>query len=161
MTVDDELLEFENALWDSLEYHLVVDANWEYWREMDFPPTVFFNGLNLVIADAHAHLIHKYKLPILNQSRTLLSDLAWMGMNVPFPVYPELHATNVCENMQNIWNARIYADLRTEMIMMNHNATVIQRVWKDAVTRPTHPICQRRLLHDYNEFLRDLERLRM
>lgn len=157
MPVDDEILEFENALWDLLDYHLVVDANWEYWREVDLPPTNFFNGLNLVIADAHAHLIRKYKLPILVQSRTLLSDLAWMGMNVPFPVHPELHATNVCENMRTLWNARIYAELRTDMIMMNHNATVIQRVWKRAVTTPTHPICRRRLAYEYA----DLERLSM
>jgi hypothetical protein len=155
MSVDDDLLEFENNLWDAVGYSLIVGPNWDYWREVDVPQASFFDEINKVIENAHAPMIAKYRgtavEPILRESRDYLMDLVWTGMNVPFPQIPELHAIKVCENCTNIYNTRIYARLRTEMIMVNHNAALIQRIWKNAVTQPMHPICQRRLFREFND----------
>jgi hypothetical protein len=155
MTVDDELMEFEENLRNVLDYNLVVNINWNYWEEMDEPNQEFFDGLDVEIGRTFDHLLVKYRrtpvVTILQMTCEILRLIARASMNVPFPRYPELHATRVTDNLMDVYNTTTYAQLRTEMIMTQHSASVIQRVWKDAITRPTHPICQRRLAHEFND----------
>lgn len=154
MTVDHELLEFENELWDALELTLVTGPNWEYWREVDLPQTLFLDDVRRVIEDAHAPMIEKYRgtaaEPILRNSQQFIYDIVWAGMNVPFPNAPELHAANVCDNAIHLYNIRIYARLRTELIMVNHNASVLQRKWRRVISDPSHPACRRRLEFEFS-----------
>ena len=36
--------------------------------------------------------------------------------------------------------------------MLNKYARVIQRGWREAISNPNHVVCQRRLMHEFNEF---------
>jgi hypothetical protein len=55
-----------------------------------------------------------------------------------------------------VYNRVIYAPLRTEMIMANHNAEVLQRTWRRCITDPSHPACRRRLEYEFDGAIRDL-----
>jgi hypothetical protein len=163
MTVDEELMEFEENLRNVLDYNLLVNINWEYWEEMDEPNREFFIGLDMAIGHAFDPLIAKYRqtpvVAILQTTCEIIRLVARASMNVPFPRHPELHATRVSDNLMEVYNTTTYAQLRTEMIMTQHYASVIQRVWKDAIARPTHPICRRRLSYEFNECANNLELL--
>ena len=73
-------------------------------------------------------------------------------MNVPFPRDPTWHMTRVVDNALEAYVRVIYAPLRTEMIMANHNAEVLQRTWRRCITDPEHPACKRRLAYEFNEW---------
>ena len=153
MAVDDELNEFEDNLRHVFDYHLVVSPNWEYWEEVDTPNREFFQGLDAAIIHVHQHLIDKYKgtavVPIVQNLCDLLRVTARVSMNVPFPRYPELHAHAVSDNLMDVYTEFAYAPLRTEMIMVNHFAMYIQRIWKRVNVDPSHPACRRRLEREF------------
>lgn len=155
MSVDDELMAFEDNLINVLDYQLVVRPNWVYWEEMDAPNTEFFDELDQVIDQAFQPLMVKYRetrvTEVLVASKELLKVVARASMDVPFPRSPELHATRVVDNLLSIYNDMSYARLRTEMTLANHHVNVIQRTWKNAVTDPKHPICRRRLIFEYQQ----------
>jgi hypothetical protein len=152
MSTDDELMDFEMDLWEALEEAL-LNVNLDHWRETGRPTLIFFEGLKLAIQEAHHPLINKYRNtpvePILLESQSFIFDIAWAGMNVPLPIDPDLHAVCVTDNARYLYNIRIYAGLRTEMIMTNHNAAIIQRIWRRAVTNPEHLVCRRRLEYEF------------
>jgi hypothetical protein len=50
-----------------------------------------------------------------------------------------------------VYNRVIYAPLRTEMIMANHNAEVLHRTWRRCITDPSHPACRRRLMYEFDQ----------
>lgn len=72
-------------------------------------------------------------------------------MNVPFPELPDLHMVAVIDNAIEVYNRVIYAHLRTEMIMANHNAEVLQRTWRRCITDPSHIACRRRLMYEFEQ----------
>lgn len=37
--------------------------------------------------------------------------------------------------------------------LMNKKATIIQRIWRDIVVNPNHPVCQSRLRHEFEEMV--------
>jgi len=154
MATDDELMEFETQLWDALEETLLA-VNLDHWHEAGRPTILFFEGLKLAIQQAHYPLILKYRNtsvePLLLESQRFVFDIAWAGMNVPLPVEPDLHVICVTDNARYLYNVRIYASLRTEMIMTNHNAQVLQRTWRRVITDPEHPACRRRLEYEFTD----------
>jgi hypothetical protein len=155
MTVDAELDEFEDNLRHVLDYHLVVSPDWAYWEEVDAPNREFFQGLDAAIVHVHQHLIDKYNgttvVPIVQNLCEILRVTARASMNVPFPRYPELHAHAVSNNLIDVYTEIAYAPLRTEMIMINHFASYIQRNWKRVNTDPSHPVCRNRLLREFSD----------
>ncbi len=155
MTIDEELHDFEENLRNVFDYQLILNANWDYWHELDEPPREFFDDIDNALVHTFEYIIAKYVntpvAEILQTWREITRISVRVSMNVPFPRYPELHAARIADNLMEIYNRTIYARLRTEMIMVHHFATIIQRVWKDAVTRPTHPICKRRLLYEFSD----------
>jgi hypothetical protein len=79
-------------------------------------------------------------------------------MNVPRPANAEAHIGAVVDNALAVYNRVIYAPLRTEMIMANHNAEVLQRTWRRCITDPSFLACRRRLEYEYNDFMNQVPR---
>ena len=109
-------------------------------------------------------MFHRYSaasdvMAILEHCRILIQNVVWASMNVPWPEAPGLHIERVIDNTMEVYNRVIYAPLRTEMIMTNHNVEVLQRTWRRCITDPSHPACRRRLEHEFNAALRDLPTL--
>jgi hypothetical protein len=106
------------------------------------------------IDGAFLDLMHRYQnvpdiMALLEHCRILMQNVVWVAMNVPRPGDAADHIRAVINNALHVYNRVIYAPLRTEMIMANHNAEVLQRTWRRCITDPAHPACRRRLMHEF------------
>jgi hypothetical protein len=154
--VDVQLEEFETDLRAALETHLVMNTSRLYWTEMDRLPQEDNDATDRVIADCFIDLVHRYEdvrpvIELLAYAKILIQNVVWAAMNVPWPEAEDLHIERVVDNAIEVYNRAIYAHLRTEMIMANHHAQVLQRKWRRCITDPSHPACRRRLEYEFRE----------
>jgi hypothetical protein len=136
----------------------------DQWNELDRIPDQDNEAIRRVIDMSFEDMFHRYSaasdvMAILEHCRILIQNVVWASMNVPWPEAPGLHIERVIDNTMEVYNRVIYAPLRTEMIMTNHNVEVLQRTWRRCITDPSHPACRRRLEHEFNAALRDLPTL--
>ena len=154
-TVDDQLDAFETRLTAQLQYALFVNINIDYWEELDELDNVSIQVIRDIVHDVFQPMLNVYTLtpvvPILEGCRLLIENALLASMNVPFPRDPILHVHRVVQNMQSIFIRNTYAQLRTEMIMVNHNAQVLQRVWREANTNPERLACRHRLMREFKD----------
>jgi hypothetical protein len=156
MHVDDQIGEFEDRLTNQLQYALFVNINLDYWEELDELDNGSIQVIKDIVDDIFAPLLHVYRGSAVGAHLTRCHDLIkyslLASMNVPFPRDPVLHVHRVVQNMLDIFVRSTYAPLRTEMIMTSHNAQVIQRVWREAVSNPARAVCRNRLMRELAEF---------
>lgn len=154
--VDVQLEEFATDLHQSLGLQL-DNINHGFWAEADELSIEDNQMIDRVIAEAFLDLEYRYQnvqpiMDLLEHCRILIQNVVWASMNVPRPWRGEDHIEAVVNNALQVYNRVIYAPLRTEMIMSNHNASVLQRTWRRCVTDPEHPACRRRIEFEFNEF---------
>ena len=155
MSVDDQLEAFETRLTAHLQYALFVNINLDYWEELDELDNVSVQVIGDIVHDVFAPLLAMYRdtpaAPPLERCHVLIEHALLASMNVPFPRDPILHVHRVIQNMRTIFIRTTYAQLRTEMIMVNHHVHVLQRTWREANTNPTRLPCRRRLEREFAE----------
>ena len=162
--VDVQLEEFETDLRAALEIQLIMNTHMVEWNELDRLSDVDNAAITRVIDECFLDLAHRYSVApqvsaVLEHCRILIQNVVWASMNVPWPEVPDLHMERVIDNAMTVYNNVIYAHLRTEMIMANHNVEVLQRTWRRCITDPAHPACRRRLEYEFEGALRDLQSL--
>ena len=161
MTVDDELAVFEQSLRDELEFQLTVHVNMRKWEAMDYLDNHEWENINATIRDVFAPWLRQYGYtsvaPILQDCRNTLVYVVWTAMDVPYPRNPLEHIRRVIDNTINVYVRRTYAELRTEMVMANHYAHVIQRNWRRAISDPSYLVCQRRLENEFKKISGELD----
>jgi len=160
--VDVQLEEFEEDLRGLLELQLGHAVDRHFWYEN----AQLSDEDNLLTAQAidgaFFDLMHRYQsvpnvIDILDHCRILIYNVVWAAMNVTIQyAWADTHIEAVINNAMAVYNRVIYAHLRTEMIMANHNAEILQRTWRRCITDPAHPACRRRLNFEYESSLRDL-----
>lgn len=155
-SVDSQIEDLECDIRDRLEYLLLVDLNIAFWEALDAPSPDDERALNTAIDEVFEAPLRRYdRVPdvrtILLYARRLLRNCVWVGINVPFPRNPTVHCERVIDTVFEIYDLEIYAVLRTEMIMANHHAAVLQRNWRRCITDPKHPACRRRLIREFEE----------
>ncbi len=157
MSVDDLIQELEDHMATNLQYALFVNININFWEELDELDNQSIQVIRDIVRDVFEPLQTRYNgtrvVQILNECSTIIEHALIAAMNVPFPRDPILHVHHVVRNMNDIFIHHTYAQLRTEMIMIDHCASILQRVWRDAVTDPNHPICRRRLAREFAELV--------
>lgn len=153
--VDAQLADFENTLRNHLEFQLIVNTNRNYWYEMDalHPADTIDN--EAAIHGSFIDIIHRYQesqpvIDMLTHCQILMNNVVWASMNVPYPANPARHIEYVVDNAIQVYTRIIYPTLRTEMMMANHAVHVVQRTWRRVVADPSHPVCQRRLLREFD-----------
>jgi len=154
--VDVQLDEFETDLRAALEIQLLMNTHMVEWNELDRLSDQDNEAIRRVIDMSFEDMTHRYSpvpsvTAILEHCRILIQNVVWVSMNVPWPEVPDLHIERVLDNTMEVYNRVIYAPLRTEMIMANHNCEVLQRTWRRCITDPSHPACRRRLEYEFNE----------
>jgi len=154
--VDVQLEEFETDLRAALEVQLIMHTNRRYWTEFDQISREDDAATQHVINHCFVDLVHRYEdvrpvSELLEYARILIQNVVWAAMNVPWPEAEDLHIERVVDNTLQVYNRVIYAPLRTEMIMANHHAQVLQRTWRRCITDPNHPACRRRLEYEFRE----------
>lgn len=147
--VDDQLEQFEQLFRDDFTCQLVVGINRRYWEEMDELDAETKQVIPLMIRYTLTDLNMRYHgtsvEPILETMFRQLCLVAIAALNVPFPRNYILHIDSVVDNLLEVYIQTSYAHLRTEMIMVNHAAGVIQRNWRRCVTDPEYQACRNRL----------------
>ena len=155
MTVDDQIDAFETRLTAQLQYALFVNINIDYWEELDELDAVSVQVIRDIVHDVFEPLSLTYTgtpvVPILHGCRLIIEHALVASMNVPFPRDPILHVHRVVQNMLHVFIQTTYAQLRTEMIMVNHNAQVLQRTWREVNTNPAWRSCRRRLMREFED----------
>ena len=153
--VDVQLEEFEVDLRGLLELQLghAVDRHFWYENAQLSDEDNLLNAqaidgafMDLMRRYGNVHQVHD----ILEHCRILIQNVVWAAMNVPI-LYADAHIEAVINNAMAVYNRVIYAHLRTEMIMANHNAEVLQRTWRRCITDPDHPACRRRLMDEFDQ----------
>ena len=162
--MDVQLEEFETDLRAALEIQLIMNTHMVEWNELDRLCDEDNEAIRRVIDLCFVDMAHRYSVApqvsaVLEHCRILIQNVVWASMNVPWPEVPDLHVESVIDNTIEVYNRVIYAHLRTEMIMANHNVEVLQRTWRRCITDPSHPACRRRLDYEFNDALRDLNTL--
>lgn len=152
--VDVQLEEFEMDLRAALENQFVANIHMEYWYDMGCLSDADNEGARLVIDACFLDLMHRYQnvpdiMALLENCRILIQNVVWAAMNVPCPEVPILHVERVVDNALQVYNRVIYAPLRTEMVMANHSAEVLQRTWRRCIADPSHLACRRRLMFEF------------
>lgn len=155
MHVDDQIGEFEDRLTNQLQYALFVNINLDYWEELDELDQGSIQVIKDIVGDIFVPILSVYRGTAagahLLRCHDIIKHSLLAAMNVPFPRDPTLHVHRVVQNMLDIFIRSTYAPLRTEMIMMSHNAQVIQRVWREAVSNPERAVCRSRLMRELAE----------
>ena len=155
MTVDDQIAEFEDRLTNQLQYALFVNIDINYWEELDELNQGSIQVMRDIVLDIFGPLNIVYNgtavAPLLERCASIIENALVASMNVPFPRDPILHVHRVVQNMLDIFIRSTYAQLRTEMIMVNHNAHVLQRVWREAISNPARAACRNRLMRELAE----------
>lgn len=154
MKIDDQISHFENRLAAQLPYALFVNVNLDYWEELDELDTGSIKVMNDIIDEVFTPIDHVYHSTRLKDNlmhcRDVLKYALVSSMNVPFPRDPILHVHRVVENIRDIFMHCMHPKMRDGMILIDHHACVIQRVWRRAISDPSRRACRRRLEHEFN-----------
>jgi hypothetical protein len=136
-----------------------------YWNDMERPSRESLDLFKNGISRAFDYILDRWKpihevCTVLKHARESCKDYAYVGLNVPYPVAFDIYIVSVCENIIYIFDQNYVGTLTDTMLKNVSKIINFQRKWRHVVTYPDHPICRRRLLHEYEEFGRDLEQLR-
>lgn len=153
MSVDEQIENFERSLALNIEYALFVNVSLNFWEEMDELDGPTLDIIRHAVRTAFTDIEIIYKntpvIPIVHRCSDILQGAVVVAMNVPFPRDPVLHVHRVIQNLRELFTHDTYALLRTEMVMTNHYAHILQRMWRHVATCPTHPVCRRRLAYEF------------
>jgi hypothetical protein len=121
---DDTLDVFERRIHSGLEFYLVVNTDRTYWEQNNKFRYKNVREVNQVIEDAFDIMYTKYPTlnRILDENLILLQQCTWVGMNVPWPVDPDDHIQRVIDNVMEVFNIIVYANLRCEILNLDYEA---------------------------------------
>lgn len=158
VSVDDQLAHFEQALRDRFNFNLIREINLDYWAELDRIDGQSLMSVRNCVMDPFVRMRERYTGTPVETILARFQFMVWhmlpVALNVPWPGQnTALHVQQVGENMMDFYNENVYAQLRTEMIMMNHSAHIIQRTWRHVASNPGFAVCRRRLVREYEEIV--------
>jgi hypothetical protein len=156
--VDVQLDDFELELFNALEFQLIVNTNRTFWEDEDHLSNECLMGIEEAVDWGFDDDIAKRYdgtevIMILDMARVVIYNAVFAAMNVPYPRNPDRHIERVLDNIGEIYVDVVYPQLRTEMLMMNHHAQILQRSWRRCITDPNHPACRRRLEYEYQDLM--------
>ena len=121
---DDTLNVFEHRIRNGLELYLIENTDRVYWEQNNKFRYRNTREVNQVLEDAFEIMYTKYPTieRVLDESLVLLQQCTWVGMNVPWPVDPDDHIQRVVDNVMEVFNIIVYANLRCEILNLNYEA---------------------------------------
>ncbi len=119
---DDVLDTFERRIRNALDAYLMNYTDRVFWEQNNKLRYRNAREMNEVLVEAFNPMYDKYpKLEkVLDDSLMLLQQCAWVGMNVPWPVDPDDHIQRVVDNVMEVFNIIVYANLRFEILELQY-----------------------------------------
>jgi hypothetical protein len=121
---DETLGVFEQRIRNGLEFYLIEKTDRVYWEQNNKFRYKNVREVNQVIEDAFDIMYTTYPTlnRILDENLILLQQCTWVGMNVPWPVDPDAHVQRVVDNVIEVFNITVYANLRCEILNLEYEA---------------------------------------
>lgn len=115
---------FESRIRNGLECYLIEKTDRTYWEQNNKFRYKNVREVNQVFEDAFDMMYTKYPTlnHILDENLILLQQCTWVGMNVPWPVDPDDHIQRVVDNVMEVFNITVYANLRCEILNLDYEA---------------------------------------
>jgi hypothetical protein len=155
-SIADQLNNFDDLLFDSLDFQMRIHTNRGFWEETDNMDTDSQNGIENCIDYGFDQMFERYKysrlvLDILEPWCERLHDILWIAMDVPYPRNLDMHIDRILDNCRNIFYNQIWAKLEAAMIQEVSRVQIIQRNWRKAISCPDYDICKKRLRNEFRE----------
>lgn len=121
---DDTLDVFGYRIRNGLEMYLFEHADRVYWEQNNKFRYRNVREVNQVLEDAFGIMYTMYPSieRVLDENLVLLQQCTWVGMNVPWPVDPDDHIQRVIDNLMEVFNTTVYANLRCEILNLDYEA---------------------------------------
>lgn len=155
MTLDANLV---RAVWG--------DINRAYWSVMGRLDEKTLAMLDLSIDSAFDTHIRRWQnvesvRTLLERACEILKEAAWIALDVPWPGDPtvEHHIAAVRHNLMDFFDIKYFSKIRKAMLDVSPSVLKIQRAWRRCHYDPSHPVCRRRLLREFETLSTDLETL--
>jgi hypothetical protein len=123
--MEDETLDvFERRIRDGLEFYLIDHTDRVYWEQNNKFRYRNIREVNQLLKEVFdsMHEIYPSLERVFDENLTLLQQCTWVGMNVPWPVDPDDHIQRVVDNVMEVFNNTVYANLRCEILNLDYEA---------------------------------------
>jgi len=115
----DEMLDiFEHRIRNGLKFYLTKQTDRVFWEQNNKFRYRNARETNLVLKDVFdsMHSIYPELECVIDANLALLQQCTWVGMNMPWPVDPDDHIQRVVDNVMEVFNTTVYANLRCEIL---------------------------------------------
>jgi hypothetical protein len=123
--VDETILTiFEKRLYIRLKFYLTEHTDRVYWEQNNKFRYKNAREVNQVLKEVFEsmHPIYPSLKDVFDENLTLLQQCTWVGMNVPWPVDPDDHIKRVVDNVMEVFDLTVYANLRCEILNLDYEA---------------------------------------
>jgi hypothetical protein len=123
--VDETILTiFEKRIYNRLESYLVDHTDRVYWEQNNKFRHRNAREVNRELKEVFdaMHAIYPSLVRVFDENLTLVQQCTWVGMNVPWPVDPDDHIRRVVDNIMDVFNDTVYANLRCEIVNLDYEA---------------------------------------
>ena len=123
--MEDETLDvFGYRIRSGLEMYLFERTDRVYWEQNNKFRYRNVREVNQVLEEAFDIMYTMYPSieRVLDENLVLLQQCTWVGMNVPWPVDPDDHIQRVIDNLMEVFNTTVYANLRCEILNLDYEA---------------------------------------
>ena len=123
--IDETILTiFEKRLYIRLKFYLTEYTDRVFWEQNNKFRYRNAREVNQVLKDLFQtmHPIYPSLERVFDENLTLLQQCTWVGMNVPWPVDPDDHIKRVIDNIMEVFDLTVYANLRCEILNLDYEA---------------------------------------
>lgn len=123
--IDETILTIlEKRISTRLGCYLVVNTDRVYWEQNNKFRYKNVREVNQILKEVFdsMHVIYPSLERVFNENLTLLQQCTWVGMNVPWPVDSDDHIQRVVDNIMEVFNDTVYANLRCEILNLDYEA---------------------------------------
>jgi hypothetical protein len=159
-----------------IELRLNLDANliravWgginmTYWHTMNRLDEKTLAAINLQVDSAFDPYIRRWQnvepvRSVLEFACETIKDAALVALDVPWPgdENVESHVGVVRRNLMELFDKKYWPVISDAMLDATPSVIKVQRAWRRLSADPSHPVCRRRLLREFEALSNDLETL--
>jgi hypothetical protein len=123
--IDETILTiFEQRIYNRLKSYLFEHTDRVYWEQNNKFRHRNAREVKRLLKEVFddMHEIYPSLVRVFDENLTLVQQCVWVGMNVPWPVDPDDHIKRVVDNIMEVYNDTVYANLRCEIVNLEYEA---------------------------------------
>jgi len=123
--IDETILTiFEQRIYNRLKSYLFEHTDRVYWEQNNKFRHRNAREVKRLLKEVFddMHVIYPSLVHVFDENLTLLQQCTWVGMNVPWPVDPDDYIQRVIDNVMEVFNITVYANLRCEILNLDYEA---------------------------------------